>query len=118
MDVSLPSTMTSDQKTAATLNAMALVRKYKAGGFDFLQQTSRSNIMFADMATVSETIDLTLGTQVADSPQPGVLVAGAGWIAGTPGLVAGNNKAMQEQVCVTAILYSDGSTMSVSLSGG
>ena len=118
MDVSLPSTMTSDQKTAATLNAMALVRKYKAGGFDFLQQTSRSNIMFADMATVSETIDLTLGTQVADSPQPGVLVAGAGWIAGTPGLVAGNNKAMQEQVCVTAILYSDGSVLSVNLSGG
>jgi len=68
--------------------------------------------------SMTETIDISLGTHISDSFQPGVLIAGAGWIAGTPGLVAGNNKAIQEQICITTILYSDGSILSVTLSGG
>ena len=118
MDFTHDASMTTDEVTAATNAIMALVRKYKAAGYDFLQATTQGNVPVSDSVAVSESIGLQVGVQLADSPQPGALKAGAGWIAGTPGLVAGLNAAIQEQVCITIIRASDGSTQSVVLSGG
>ena len=118
MDLTHDASLSSDDVTAMMTRTMALVRQYKAGGFDFLQQTTRSNTPIEEDASISEGIALKVGVQLADSPQPGFIIAGAGWISGTPGIVAGLNTAMKEQVRIAVILASDGSTQSVVLLGG
>ena len=118
LDWTPDSSLTTDEIAATTAQIKALVRQYKAAGFDFLEQTSGTTVTESDSLTTSENVDLMLAVQLSESPQPGTLIAGTGWMAGTPGLVAGPNAAILEQVYVQLILDLDGSTKTAVLAGG
>jgi len=118
LDWTPDSSLTTDEVVATTAQIKALVRKYKAAGFDFLEQTSGATVTVSDAVTVAENVDFMVAVQLSESLQMGVLLAGTGWMAGTPGLRAGLNAAIQEQVCIKLILDSDGSVQTVILSGG
>lgn len=118
VDVTLDNSLSEAEKTALIDKAYNIVNRYKAAGTAIVAKYTDNNLM-TEFVTVGEIYELLAGLTLEEAAYaPGKLMAGAGWRAGTPGLKAGTNNALLEQVHVRTIRVADDVVEASALYGG
>lgn len=117
LDLSIDSSLATEQVEELITKTQDLVRRFKAAGTGFLQAALRKQVALSESATVSEAFNLNISAAMADELGPGPIFVGAGWVVGTPGLLVGNNDALKEQ-CVVTVLDTDETIVSRDYYGG
>lgn len=81
---------------------VALVNKYRAAGTLLDRALTTLLQSLTELIQLEEVYALTVGITREESPIPGPIFLGAGWVLGCPGLKFGTNSAIKEQ-CVVSI---------------
>ena len=108
----------TDHQSAIVLQVEDLVNRYRAAGTGILLHLLTMLINQVEMIATEETMQATILLGFDDALAAGPIRAGAGWRAGTPGLKAGNNDAIKEQIFIQKISTADGSVAAEYLYGG
>jgi hypothetical protein len=118
LGISIPNELTTEEAEIFLSGIMAIVRKYKASGTDFLETVFSKVVSQTETQVVEETLAVTITGTFEDSPQPGAIFCGTGWVCGSPGLICGINNAIMEQCVVTVLNAADDSVFQKSVYGG
>jgi len=118
LNMGIDNNLTSDQATALIGQVQNIVRRYKAGGTDFLMSALRQLVQTTETITTVEDVLATINITLTDTLVPGPIRASAGWRASCPGLKAGMNDAIKEQIYIKTIVAADSSIAATALYGG
>lgn len=118
LSMGLDNSLTSDEAQALINQVQDIVRKYKASGTDFLVNALRKLVQTAEVLTTTEDVSATINIQLQDTLTSGPVRASAGWRASCPGLTAGDNTAIKEQIFIQTIAVADNSVVVSDLYGG
>lgn len=112
-DMAIPNELSAEDAQALIDQIKDIVRRYKAGGTDFMDTVLRKLVQSIEDQAMAEALSTVITATINDSFQDGPVKFGGAWKFGAPGLKFGTNDAIKEQVLVTVLNASDDSVVSV-----